>query len=367
MPPRIPIATCLRAQSRAPPSTATRSFSSTPCSQASTVTQRRKHRDPYAIAQARAKKAANLSRQEVLKKERASSLGDPVRGLTTPFVRSFDTALPPEPSADTPSTQVRNSKSPSEDAVGPKTETDNHLNFYLTKEELARGLGKSQWLTTPAAQDEPEEVEGKKGRRDGGKESRGFDAEISGILGGARDADANNPDWERAAETMKDFTTGMSPAARKKILEEEHATAQEALRRISSLALGSSKDRLRVNKQRCIDVFGRHNTEQTLPPKPTSAGVTGGEQQKVERVGADTGSSEVQIAILTAKIRAVADFLETRGTMDKVNKRNLRMLVHRRAKLLKYLRRKERGGPRWQNLVETLGLTDGTWKGEITL
>ncbi|KAM3425164.1 hypothetical protein BST61_g7123 [Cercospora zeina] len=368
MPPRIPIVHCLRAQSTAPTSTVTRSFSSGPCSQASTVTQRRKHRDPYAIAQARAKKAANLSRQEVLKKERASSLGDPVRGVATPFVRSFDTALPPEPSADTPSTKVRNSKSPSRNAPGPKTDTDNHLNFYLTKEELARGTGKSQWLTTPIVQDEPGEAGVERATDDGGKESNGLSDAISRIIAaGPRDADANNPDWDGAAATMKAFTTGMSPEARKKILEEEHVTAQEALRRISSLALGSSKDRLRVNKQRCIDVFGRHNTEQTLPPKPRSAGVTGGEQKKVQRIGADTGSSEVQIAILTAKIRAVADFLESRGTMDKVNKRNLRLLVHRRAKLLKYLRKKERGGPRWQNLVETLGLTDGTWKGEITL
>jgi ribosomal protein S15 len=91
------------------------------------------------------------------------------------------------------------------------------------------------------------------------------------------------------------------------------------------------------------------------------------ENERKERVGPDTGSSEVQVAILTAKIRALADFLETRGTTDKHGKRDLRLLVHRRAKLLKYLRRKERGGPRWQHLIETLGLTEGTWQGEITL
>ena len=53
--------------------------------------------------------------------------------------------------------------------------------------------------------------------------------------------------------------------------------------------------------------------------------------------------------------------------MDKANKRNLRLLVHRRSKLMRYLRRKERGGPRWQNLVEELGLTEGMWRGQITL
>lgn len=304
----------------------------------------------------------------MLKKERAGTLGDPIRGVTTSFVRSFDTALPPEPAADTPSTQLRNTTSPSADAAGAKTESDAHLNFYLTKEELARGVGRSQWLSSPTIQDEPDEVERANEREGGEKRPRNFNDEISDLFSGMpKNTDRTDPDWARSSSLMADLTSDTTPEARRKRLEEEHTTAQEALRRISSLSLGSSKDRLRVNKQRCIDVFGRHNTEATLPPKPASAATTGGEQQKMERVGADTGSSEVQIAILTAKIRAVADFLETRGTMDKVNKRNLRLLVHRRAKLLKYLRRKERGGPRWQNLVESLGLTDGTWKGEISL
>jgi len=43
------------------------------------------------------------------------------------------------------------------------------------------------------------------------------------------------------------------------------------------------------------------------------------------------------------------------------------LLVHRRQKLLAYLRKKERGGERWQHLIQTLGLTEGTWQGEISL
>lgn len=363
MPPRIPVAQCLRASSIPPSpvpfaSIITRSFSATPSSSASAAKQRRRHRDPYAIAQAKAKKAANLSRQEVLTKERVGSLGDPVRGVTTTFVQSFDTALPPEPGASTPSLQTG-----TDPAV--KAETDNHLNFYLTKEELARGIGRSHWLSSPSIQDEPDESE-KRSEQDGGQDRpRGVRAIMEGMF--ASDSGTRSSDWADSMSALADLTTAVTPESRQKRLEEERTTAQEALRRISSLALGSSKDRLRVNKQRCIDVFGRHNTEETLSPRLASAATTGGEQQKVERVGADTGSSEVQIAILTAKIRAVADFLETRGTADKHNKRNLRLLVHRRAKLLKYLRKKERGGPRWQHLVEKLGLSDGTWKGEITL
>ena len=89
--------------------------------------------------------------------------------------------------------------------------------------------------------------------------------------------------------------------------------------------------------------------------------------EALTRAGPDTGSSEVQIGILTVKIKALADYLQLRGKKDKVNKRNLRLLVHRRQKLLRYVQKKERGGHRWQHLVETLGLTDGTWKGEISL
>jgi ribosomal protein S15P/S13E len=52
---------------------------------------------------------------------------------------------------------------------------------------------------------------------------------------------------------------------------------------------------------------------------------------------------------------------------DKLNKRNLRLMVHKRQKLLTYLRRRERAGPRWRSLVENLGIQDAMWKGEISL
>jgi ribosomal protein S15P/S13E len=42
-------------------------------------------------------------------------------------------------------------------------------------------------------------------------------------------------------------------------------------------------------------------------------------------------------------------------------------MVHKRQKLMAYLRRQDRGGPRWQNLVEKLGLNDAMWKEEISL
>lgn len=153
---------------------------------------------------------------------------------------------------------------------------------------------------------------------------------------------------------------------------EAHERATVALARIVSLANGNQKDRTRFNIQRCIETFGRHNTDNFLKPRAPSNQPRAANKtplaEKTPRAGPDTGSSEVQIAILTAKIRTLVQHLERPHCQkDKVNKRNLRVLVHKRQKLLEYLRRKERGGERWLNVVQTLGLTDGTWKGEISL
>lgn len=144
--------------------------------------------------------------------------------------------------------------------------------------------------------------------------------------------------------------------------------AREAVRRIVSIQNGSSKDRLRVNYMTCIEKFGRHETDKYLPPKPAVIPhpSMASHPEKTPRVGVDTGSPEVQVAILTSKILNLSRHLETAKT-DRHNKRNLRLLVHRRQKMLKYLRRKERGGPRYQNIMENLGLSDAAWKGEISM
>lgn len=159
--------------------------------------------------------------------------------------------------------------------------------------------------------------------------------------------------------------------------EDAHENVQEAIKRIVNVDNGSSKDKFRINVERCINTFGRHKTDSVLPARsmpvplgPRGVPLTDYQHEAVplkERKGPDTGSSEVQIAILTAKIRNLASHLERVGNKDKHNKRNLRLLVHRRQKLLVYLRKKERGGPRWQRCIETLGLTEGTWRGEISL
>ncbi len=245
-------------------------------------------------------------------------MGDPVRGISTPYLESFDDVGGSAVLMDTTT-----AASP-EDGVQIKSAEDVLLNHFLSPTELEESMKHSYSMTAPV---EPE-----------------------------------NPD----------IADPVAEAAEKKKHEEGHTRATAALARIVSLANASQKDKTRANIRRCVEKFGRHNTDQKLRPRapinPLFADKTIQETDKTPRAGPDTGSSEVQIAILTAKIRVLANRLEMkRGNKDKINKRNLRVLVHKRQKLLQYLRRKERGGDRWQHLVETLGLTEGTWRGEISL
>ncbi|TLD38388.1 hypothetical protein E2P81_ATG00931 [Venturia nashicola] len=325
MPPRIPQIQCLRAlnallaaHNATPMTLPFRLFSSSTPSQAPKPVKKggELFRDPYIVNQARARKAANISRQDALAKEREQALGSPVRGRTTSFVESFDLGRDPE---DTTT-----------------------LNHFLRPDEINAQLETSKAFLRPVI---------------------------------PRPTIVTKETEEEYARQVK---------AKNAEYEQNHENVQAALQRIVNLDNGSSKDRLRSNIQRCIQHFGRHETDQVLPPKPKATphlSVQAMRDQQVaregvpdradrgviNRVGPDVGSSEVQIGILTAKIRSLANHLDSRGRKDKVGKRDLRLLVHRRQKLLQYLKRKERGGPRWQRCIDTLGLTEGTWQGEISL
>lgn len=264
--------------------------------------------DPYGWAQAQQRKNANLERRAELEKERKVSWGDPVHGITTPFVESFDTAGQ-EAAVTTPEGETK------------ELPTSPHIiNNLLTKDELEKAIEYSRQVTQPLV----------------GRES-------------------TTSDPTREAEDLRDH-------------EARHAKALIALRRITDLNNGSAKDRKHANIQRCIETFGRHVTDHTLesPAPPPGRGIV--PQPKPERAGPDTGSSEVQIAILTSKIRALALALEgPKGHRDKNNKRSLRLLCHKRQRLLRYLEKKERGSGRWQHLVETLGLSPATYKEQISI
>jgi small subunit ribosomal protein S15 len=67
----------------------------------------------------------------------------------------------------------------------------------------------------------------------------------------------------------------------------------------------------------------------------------------------DTGSPEVQVALLSEHITNLTEHLKLHRK-DYISRRGLLMMVGTRAKLLKYLRRRE--PERYVKLVEKLGL-----------
>ena len=67
----------------------------------------------------------------------------------------------------------------------------------------------------------------------------------------------------------------------------------------------------------------------------------------------DTGSPEVQVALLTEHIRNLTDHLRSHKK-DFTSRRGLLMMVGTRSKLLRYLRKKDPS--RYQAILERLGL-----------
>ncbi|KAH7347208.1 hypothetical protein B0T11DRAFT_290987 [Plectosphaerella cucumerina] len=316
MPPRLPslqrlssYSLCLR------PATTPATPSFLPVIQTANIStkeeKRRQRLDPYRWAQAQQRKTANIKKQEALKAQRDAAWGDPVHGIPTPFVESFDSAG--QASMSTP-TKTADGKLISESRPLP---TSRHmLGHLLTKDEFDSAVKDAYTLSKPVS---------------------------------------NSYVKDDMAE---------EEAIQKH--EETHARTVEALKRITALENTNSKIRKHINIKRCIDEFGRHNTDGVLKQKPPS--IHANTEPVPERAGPDTGSSEVQIAILTMKIRKVAQELgQNRGYKDKHNKRNLRVLCHKRQRLLRYMEKKERGSERWTSMLEKLGLSPATWKEQISL
>ncbi len=67
----------------------------------------------------------------------------------------------------------------------------------------------------------------------------------------------------------------------------------------------------------------------------------------------DTGSPEVQIALLTERIRHLSEHLKVHKK-DHASRRGLLMMVGQRATLLRYLRGKNEEG--YKNLIKKLGI-----------
>lgn len=282
-----------------------------------------RHLDPYRAAQREERRQRNLARQATLDATRTTEHGDPVQGIPTPFLASFDSAGQVEASPVKTDDEGR----PLEEPI-PLPTSKHILNYQLTQAELDEAIAMSYELTKPDTQ--------KTGVNQPQSPVAVMDPEFAS--------------WEASAEAH----------------EARHLKAVEALRRITTLENASSRDRRHANIRRIVEEFGRHVTDKTVRQK----GLAWDQTERFEKIrgGPDTGSSEVQIAILTAKIRVLARmYAGPKGNKDKHNKKNLRVLCHRRQKLLKYMERKERGSGRWEHMIETLGLSPATWKKQIEI
>ncbi|NWX18738.1 RT15 protein, partial [Aegotheles bennettii] len=89
-------------------------------------------------------------------------------------------------------------------------------------------------------------------------------------------------------------------------------SVDDVVKRLLSLEMASQKEKMKVKTQQLVE--------------------------KVRRSPMDNGSFEVQVAMLTAKIRTYEEHLQ-RHPKDKSNRRCMLMAMDRRRKLLGYLRR----------------------------
>lgn len=67
----------------------------------------------------------------------------------------------------------------------------------------------------------------------------------------------------------------------------------------------------------------------------------------------DTGSAQVQVAVLTERIRELSEHIKTHK-QDFSSRRGLNQMVSRRTRLTEYLKRTDRGG--YDSLISRLGL-----------
>ena len=74
---------------------------------------------------------------------------------------------------------------------------------------------------------------------------------------------------------------------------------------------------------------------------------------KFQRTAGDTGSPEVQVALLTARINDLTEHFKAHKK-DHHSRRGLLKMVSRRRKLLDYLKRKDADA--YRSLIERLGL-----------
>lgn len=119
-------------------------------------------------------------------------------------------------------------------------------------------------------------------------------------------------------------------------LAAEQGKQSEVMRRILDLRNADKAGIEAVNRQRIVTEFGKN-------PK-------------------DTGNTVVQAALITHQIRELWTHIEN-NPRDIHNRRNLRLLIHKRARVFKYLKRSE--PLKYAQTLKDCGLEPGAVEGEL--
>src|SRR5206468_939269 len=123
-----------------------------------------------------------------------------------------------------------------------------------------------------------------------------------------------------------------------------------------ALAIRPGPDRMpgSIDPKRFVST-GRRSTKRGLAR--TEMAITKDRKTQIidqyRREPSDTGSPEVQIALLTARINELHEHMRTHQK-DHASRRGLLMMVSKRNSLLKYLRNRDRN--RYLTLISQLGL-----------
>ena len=139
-----------------------------------------------------------------------------------------------------------------------------------------------------------------------------------------------------------------SNRATENILRNFHFSRSEQKSIQQSREAGELIKRLAVKQLSASQVYQILNpqTEEMILAKKATV-------EAYRRSDEDTGSPEVQVALLTSRILHLTEHLK-QHKKDHASRRGLLIMVGRRGTLLKYLRRKDQA--RYRDLIERLGL-----------
>lgn len=161
------------------------------------------------------------------------------------------------------------------------------------------------------------------------------------------------PEAGLARATYLSDSTGSAQdlAARVSAETPTQVSASEQLMRVLDLRNADSRGIRTTNVRRIVQVFG---------------GPVDSSSSETERL--DTGSPAVQAAILTHRIRLLAQHIAA-NPRDVHNRKNLRELVHKRAKVLRYLKRRVGGEGEgvYEALLDKIGVDRRAVEGEVVV